>query len=785
MEITSNTPPMSSSERTAWLRELEYRVVQLGDWIDSEAYPALADGPLKTDPQVRSINETLVHLRRDVREPRPIPVVLVGETGVGKSTLLNALLHTSFLPVGSVGSQTAAFISLSYGSDWRMTCEYVAEEELRQTFVDGAKLDTPELREAREVAEDIRRKLHALLEIKLTDPLPPPEVLAAGPSTELLEYVRAGKRVFQGQNECRRQLRVHGKQRLWPITNIIHVEGPFEVLQSGVVISDLPGAGDLNRARVRQSKSAIERAGQILIAVRARGITQSLFDQLYQNRFTHRLIKDESSIRVVVVGTWLDADLPNPRIAPDRVIDEFDLDPETCTKADIFKANCAKWVEYTRGQLREWLYNSAIEFRPEWSAEERNAFAARVLDRISFVAASAPDWIALDAGEQSLVCASPEDTKVPELRELISGMADEQIAATRTEFVHRITELNDVVYDALARSEQMVGADIEAILRVLEKSADEVKEVQDGYVQQVEDLRYTVLERFQGIRESLGVRIDNAALRMEREAQKRVREQSDGIHFSTIRAAANRGGTFRSSTGRYVNFRDWIAGELTRQVPLAWSDQADTELRKRIEDAQLKLLEVMENFAGDVRKIVYQHSDAPALRRTIESQLTATLRKAEVEVERAGEKVTQLRDSTSTHMQSRIDEAVGESVDAVAERIAMSFGTGFLSRARNFLLQETENLANEAASRCKELADQALNDIEQAVNGFCKIAEREVQQLSSSLPEVLRDAFEQSKLSTPQEQIVRFQHARELRPQIRFEECSTADAPELVGGVTA
>src|SRR5579872_1650506 len=127
MSLDNRIPP-------PWSSRFEDYFAELRAWVNDSAYPALIQGPLKSDSTVTSIPIELAKLEQELRRTRPIPIALVGLTGVGKSTLLNALLEEEFLPVGVIGSQTAAFVTISYAPEWEVTCEYIDELELEQIF---------------------------------------------------------------------------------------------------------------------------------------------------------------------------------------------------------------------------------------------------------------------------------------------------------------------------------------------------------------------------------------------------------------------------------------------------------------------------------------------------------------------------------------------------------------------------------------------------------------------------------------------------------------------------
>src|SRR5262249_14169983 len=151
-------------------------------WIEGAAYPALVQGPLKEDPAVTAIPADLNRLEEDLRRSQPIPIALVGLTGVGKSTLLNALLEEEFLPVGVIGSQTAAFVTISYAPQWEVTCEYVEERELVEMFQEaGTEVDEQNETGSPEARERAEKKVRAVLALRDEDELPARDRLREGP----------------------------------------------------------------------------------------------------------------------------------------------------------------------------------------------------------------------------------------------------------------------------------------------------------------------------------------------------------------------------------------------------------------------------------------------------------------------------------------------------------------------------------------------------------------------------------------------------------------------------
>lgn len=768
MPLSSTSAPLPLAERAKWLSDLMVQFESLKGWIQNDAYPVLATGPLGKEEEVLQLPVKLGKIEVQLQEPRPVPVVIVGETGVGKSTLLNSLLDTEILPTGVIGSQTAAFVTISYRSEWRVACRYTPVHELDQLFRDAyaAGSDANE-GGAGELADRAGKKLRALLIMEGDQALPDPE-LVEPKLARFRDLILAGEREFSGP-ACQEQLTLHAQGHLWPLTREIDVEGPFEMLKSGVVISDLPGAGDMNTARVNQSARAIEHAGQILIAAETKGLKQSLLEQLSLNRLPHRLLRDKEPVQVVLVGTKLDSSLPDPEIQPEE-IRKLGLDPaDEPSDQEIFRAVCGQWSEFIKRHFATWLRTSAEEILAGSSPQEREAQLNRILERTLVAPTSSRDWKRISRGKSGKYCDSPASTGVPFLRSVLEGLADEQSEATRRVFAQQIAELELAALSAVERSETLLEADIEGILQALSGSQEEMMEVQDRYAQQVEDLRVSILERFRGIRENIGLRIRDAALTMRDRSQQRVRHHlSDptSLHWMSLKATVRSGGTWYTNSGRVVNLRDAIGGEITALVPQAWQTVADEKLAAQTERAERELLEGLRAFCDQIRDSFFAACDNEMSRRAVSDLLQASQKRAHSEIRDRAHRVQALRENTAKDMQSRIDNAVDESIASICEDCMEDSGRGWNMRSRARIEDGTREVAKKAETRSLKVAEQALAEIETAIVDFCAASEAQMREVATSLPGMLQNAYRLSRLAHPEEMRSRLRDVASMCPRV-------------------
>jgi len=751
----------------AWSSQFQDYFVNLKTWILEKAYPALIKGPLSSDPTIQAIPVDIVQLEDDLKQHLPIPIALVGLTGVGKSTLLNALLEQEILPVGVIGSQTAAFVTIRHAEQWEITCNYIESHELAAMFSEaGAETNDSNETGSPEEIERAERRVRALLGLKDDQPLPSRDTLRLGPPHDIQEIVDLKERRFSQSDEYRMQLELHAKGKLWPITRSIDIRGPFQMLESGVVISDLPGAGDLNRARANQAATAIEQAGQVLIAVDNKLLQTSLIDQLEgSGRLPHRLFKSGENVQIILVGTSLDAKLPDPEDDA-RQVEELGLDPTKATKEDIFKAVCTSWANAIRPQFINWLHVKSKVFLPDLSEQEQQARVQHIVARLKVIPTSAKDWNRYKHQKEMKVCRVPEDTGMSLLRDSINALADAQIETTKNTLRQKIIALQRSVLASIERSEATAGADINGILAALERSENTMKEVQGRHTQIVEDLRLSILGRFQQIRETLIDKIEIACHKMRQMGREQVLQHLSDLHWASLRATVNHQGYWRTRYGRQVNLRDAMGGEMTRLVPQAWSRIADERVGKSIEEAKHSIVETLSNFTVDIKGIVDAEVADEISKQTVNNLFEASLGRAEHAIERSAASVTKLLGDTSKKMQQLVDEAVDQSLDGVCDGCSQDSGIGWSRRSVSKIVEGTSTVADGARARCINIADSVLDKLSKSIEAFCETANNEMLTIGKSIPLVLKNAVAQSKLTTPKAQKQALHDAKSEAPEL-------------------
>ncbi|KAF3213734.1 hypothetical protein TWF106_009393 [Orbilia oligospora] len=274
-------------------------------------------------------------------------IAFVGETGEGKSTLLNALLGCGGIAPTS-GSSACTCVATEFGgrtpdmhSKFYAIVEYISREDfeqevqaLRQEIQDkGGTIDYDEDNDLDTTMEssDTRSqyttdgsslqsydaaidKLKALFPgFQERDLSGISEKVRALYETEPL---KSGKRVIESNNDSEFVDEVFkvvsakngssgNEPELWPLVKVVKIYLDSDVLRTGAVLVDLPGIQDSNAARTGIANEYLEKADRVIIVSRlSRALDRKPTANLAKAHF-ERQIQSAGRKRITLVCTWL------------------------------------------------------------------------------------------------------------------------------------------------------------------------------------------------------------------------------------------------------------------------------------------------------------------------------------------------------------------------------------------------------------------------------------------------------------------------------------------------
>src|SRR5271154_2782361 len=105
-------------------------IVRLKEWFDNKARPFLEQH--ETNKVVELDQDLDRLLRTDRRASEELAICFLGASGVGKSTLINALVagQENVLPAGGIGPLTALAMQVRYSEEARFEVEYQPPQNL-------------------------------------------------------------------------------------------------------------------------------------------------------------------------------------------------------------------------------------------------------------------------------------------------------------------------------------------------------------------------------------------------------------------------------------------------------------------------------------------------------------------------------------------------------------------------------------------------------------------------------------------------------------------------------
>ncbi|KAF8475018.1 hypothetical protein BDZ91DRAFT_712137 [Kalaharituber pfeilii] len=290
--------------------------VEEGKAIIAKLQQALASNRQSAQGEIKVWYEQLEELKAKAAQQKTI-IGVVGNTGAGKSSVINALLDEErLLPINGMRACTAAVTEISYNQEtedlYRASIEFIEfedwENELR-IFAAGIALAKIRAVFPRKTKDQIlksspevfladpavRSLLGSVKEFSETDPLRFYKKL----QTYVDSKEKTGKR--WGESRAPHQM------ELWPLIKVVKLYVKADVLSTGAIIVDLPGAHDANAARAGIADGYLKNCtGLWIVAPITRAVDDKTAKTLLGETFRRQLLMDGGFPNVTFICTQSD-----------------------------------------------------------------------------------------------------------------------------------------------------------------------------------------------------------------------------------------------------------------------------------------------------------------------------------------------------------------------------------------------------------------------------------------------------------------------------------------------
>ncbi|MEZ4503015.1 MAG: dynamin family protein [Dehalococcoidia bacterium] len=691
------------AEVTALSRWFNERLAQLEAGEDREAFEGW--------------RRELAAIRALIDEPNRVRVALIGTTGAGKSTFLNAVLRQEVLPVGVMHPCTAFVTAVSYrpGHAYEVTVRYATREEWRRDVEAFAAMLEPgeadvgggERLETSRMLEVARKRLQGVYGDRLSDDAAATEVLA-------VELPEAAQEVFRGPSvqgqefaEPKEMLNyvrglIRGESPLWPLVQEVSIRGPYEALRGGVELVDLPGLNDPNEARVEVTREYLRTSPFVwLIFPMVRGLTADI----------QRILSEEKILRTLVLnGTYSGLALVGTKA------DDIDMDsaeqlglPDDCEFSELVAAYRDQTVLEARGQLEE-IVRGLPDSAEVRETHDRMIEMARSV-RVHTTSASAYNKLAgVGRLRRDYGLEDVSETGIPGIHEHLAEIS-------------RAAGADFSAYAARDRAEQLKH-EIELYFRAKgEASSPKVEEARDRFRRQSEDFNRDVV----GYREQAARQLELHRQRfLERLdpifAQSaagvvRTAEGWRGLYWSTLRAIVQRDGVFRSpSTGKSHDLNADLSEPFLAALPVFWEKYFTDDLGSVTREFVVRLEEAGKHLCDKIAltaELLSGSVDNP-----MGDQLTWFRQKVELTASDAERHVTQVVRERRSELATSLPVVAQQRMRPAYVRSRGERGRGMKAR----MLDHLETTASEASrpmyDTMQSMILEGLGDLEVQITGL-------------------------------------------------------------------
>ncbi|RFU26950.1 hypothetical protein B7463_g9389, partial [Scytalidium lignicola] len=305
---------------------------------------------------------------RSYQSPVEFTIGIIGDSGVGKSSLINSLLDAKLAKTGGTGSACTTVAteyrkkresdSALYTIEIECMNSDEIEDLLRQSVIDYRRYHVQEREsETTDHTQEEQLQIKAkvawdTLKAAFEDRDGCTEILFQNPNVstdELQDQVLRWKEdivwpagfnaqmtVLEAEEaeNCVNQIDQFLRQRIWPFIKLVQIYLDAVVLRNGVVLVDLPGFRDINSARVRITEDRLYKCDEIFVVTEiGRAATNSGVLDLVTRQLGHNFDNLRRSQGVAIICTKSEVedpqedeilrDIPQTNTFNQRIIDEY------------------------------------------------------------------------------------------------------------------------------------------------------------------------------------------------------------------------------------------------------------------------------------------------------------------------------------------------------------------------------------------------------------------------------------------------------------------------------
>lgn len=726
------------------------RRVQIAEDLVHQARPILGEDHSGDCSIVQSwIDEC----REAIADPAPVSVALLGSTGAGKSTLINSLIGAQVLPTSSLAVCTSAITRVRYAPDEK----YFVDVELvpRATWEKQLEQASADIQASRDADPEAEAYV-------ATSPVPEDEkkrISAVYGDDAFAEFLRTGQRsalvepqeiqdAFESKfvrisADTTEELRLAvsryltSKDNFWPIVRTCLIQGPFDSLKHGGELVDLPGLNDPNEAREELTRNYLETARFVWVIFNMkRSLGKDLTQVLESRDLINRLLAGGRLSTLTFVGTHSDdVSSVNP--------DDFGL-AEEATAADVALAR----NEMAEKELRTNLATiaQAIALGGQQDSISRELENQFVNSPVFMVSAS--NFLQMSGKTKSrvpVVFAEPYETNVPQLGNHLKGLAIE--AGPRSNAFSLVTTLEKVVSElasvaqTLKTQKTLQAQEGEKAKRELLAEVKHASEVlHKDSKSAVDRLRGSLQEAVLRFKKTSA--IDKAVV--ERIVEARA-SRWNSMHWATMRATANRGGRFTSSSAGEVDFVRELSAPLIGKAIGPWKEFFEQDLPSLTHQVSDGLKAAVEQYSSCLSEAGEKNEDLKRILATLLPDLASDVSDS---VESALLLVSkELRSEMSRRQQelhSVTERAIERSMEPIFAQAAAQRGTGMKVRMVSILANGSRSAISDAVDEFEEslvdLTEKAISSVVDRVGPVVSQIGEKVSRINTMLTETRQSA---------------------------------------------